>query len=138
MSTNKTGLETVTSSFAPNSTSTVELQPSYNIPIVLLIAAIPLLVVQLWVGVVIALLGLFLLFQSVTIRLHFTATDLDIYRGEKLLRSFPYQEWQNWRIFWNGIPILFYFKEVNSIHFLPILFDPKALKSCLEERCPRI
>ncbi len=138
MFTNKTGWETVTSSFTTDSTSTVELQPSYNIPIVLLIAAIPLLVVQVWVGVVIGLLGLFLLLQTATIRLHFTATDLDIYRGEKLLRRFPYQEWQNWRIFWNGIPILFYFKEVNSIHFLPILFDPKTLKSCLESRCPRI
>ncbi|MDH6099565.1 DUF3119 family protein [Anabaenopsis sp. FSS-46] len=138
MFTNKTGWETVTSSFTTDSTSTVELQPSYNIPIVLLIAAIPLLVVQVWVGVVIALLGLFLLLQTATIRLQFTATDLDIYRGEKLLRRFPYQEWQNWRIFWNRIPILFYFKEVNSIHFLPILFDPKSLKSCLESRCPRI
>jgi hypothetical protein len=116
----------------------VELQPSYHIPVVLLIAVIPLLVLQLWLGVVMALLGLFLLLQTVTIRLQFTATDLDIYRGEKLLRRFPYEEWQNWRIFWNGIPILFYFKEVNSIHFLPILFDPKTLKSCLEERCPRI
>ncbi|MBI1240613.1 DUF3119 family protein [Umezakia ovalisporum] len=138
MSSVKTGLETVTSLFPPNSTSTVELQPSYHIPVVLLIAVIPLLVLQLWLGVVMALLGLFLLLQTVTIRLQFTATDLDIYRGEKLLRRFPYEEWQNWRIFWNGIPILFYFKEVNSIHFLPILFDPKTLKSCLEERCPRI
>ncbi|MEA5582827.1 DUF3119 family protein [Nodularia harveyana UHCC-0300] len=128
----------MTSSFAPDTTSTVELQPSYNIPVVLLIAAIPILLVQIWVGVVIGLLGLFLLLQTVTIRLHFTATDLDIYRREKLLRRFPYQEWQNWRIFWNRIPILFYFKEVNSIHFLPILFDPKTLKSCLESRCPRI
>jgi hypothetical protein len=131
-------LEIVTSSFAPDSISTVELQPSYNIPIVLLVAAIPLLLVQVWVGVVIGLLGLFLLLQTVTIRLQFTPTDLDIYRGEKLLRRFPYAEWQNWRIFWNKIPILFYFKEVNSIHFLPILFDPKTLKSCLESRCPRI
>ncbi|MDB9444762.1 DUF3119 family protein [Anabaena sp. CS-542/02] len=138
MFTNKTGWETVTSSFTTDSTSTVQLQPSYNIPIVLLISAIPLLVVQVWVGAVIALLGLFLLLQTATIRLQFTATDLDIYRGEKLLRRFPYQEWQNWRIFWHRIPILFYFKEVNSIHFLPILFDPKTLKSCLESRCPRI
>lgn len=138
MSTNKTGSETVTSSFAPESTSTVELQPSYNIPIVLIIAAVPILLVQLWVGVVIGLLGLFLLLQTVTIRLQFTPTDLDIYRGKKLLRRFPYSEWQNWRIFWNIIPILFYFKEVNSIHFLPILFDPKTLQSCLESRCPRI
>jgi hypothetical protein len=106
--------------------------------LVLVIAAIPMLVVQPWVGGAIALFGLFLMFQAVTLRLLFTPTDLDIYRGEKLIRRFPYQEWQNWRIFWNSIPILFYFKEVKSIHFLPILFNPNTLKTCLEERCPRI
>ncbi|AFZ23704.1 Protein of unknown function (DUF3119) [Cylindrospermum stagnale PCC 7417] len=138
MSTHKAGFETVTSSYAPNSISTVELKPSYNIPIVLVIVAIPLLLVQPWVGSAIAFLGLFLLFQAATLRLQFTATDFDLYRGEKLIRRFPYQEWQNWRIFWNRIPILFYFKEINSIHFLPIIFDPNTLKTCLEERCPRI
>jgi hypothetical protein len=105
---------------------------------VLVIAAIPLLLVQPLVGSVFTLFGLFLMFQALTLRLQFTATDLDIYRGEKLIRRFPYQEWQNWRIFWNGVPILFYFKEIKSIHFLPILFDPNTLKSCLEQRCPRI
>ncbi|MEH2142084.1 DUF3119 family protein [Nostoc sp.] len=134
----KAGFKTVTSSFAPNSTSTVELKPSYNIPIVLVIAAIPLLLVQPLVGSVFTLFGLFLMFQALTLRLQFTATDLDIYRGEKLIRRFPYQEWQNWRIFWSGVPILFYFKEIKSIHFLPILFDPNTLKNCLEQRCPRI
>ncbi len=138
MSIKKAGLKTVTTSFVPNFGSTVKLKPSYNIPIVLVIAAIPLMLVQPWLGLAIALFGLFLLFQTVTLCLHFTATDLDIYRGEKLLRRFPYQEWQNWRIFWNAVPILFYFKEVKSIHFLPILFDPNTLKTCLEERCPRI
>ncbi|MEH2265323.1 DUF3119 family protein [Nostoc sp.] len=128
----------MTSSFAPNSTSTVELKPSYNIPIVLVITAIPLLLVQPWVGSIFTLFGLFLMFQTLTLRLQFTVTDLDIYRGEKLIRRFPYQEWQNWRIFWNGVPILFYFKEIKSIHFLPILFDPNTLKTCLEQRCPRI
>ncbi len=128
----------MTSSFAPNSTSTVELKPSYNIPVVLVIAAIPLILLQPWIGFAFALFGLFLMFQALTLRLQFTATDLDIYRGEKLIRRFPYQEWQNWRIFWNTVPILFYFKEIKSIHFLPILFDPNTLKSCLEERCPRI
>ncbi len=128
----------MTSSFAPNSTSTVELKPSYNIPIVLVIAAIPLLLVQPVVGSVFTLFGLFLMFQALTLRLQFTATDLDIYRGEKLIRRFPYQEWQNWRIFWSGVPILFYFKEIKSIHFLPILFDPNTLRTCLEQRCPRI
>ena len=134
----KAGFETVTRTYASNAASTVELKPSYNIPVVLVIAAIPLLLVQPIVGGAIALFGLFLMFQAVTLRLQFTATDLDIYRGEKLIRRFPYQEWQNWRIFWNGVPILFYFKEVKSIHFLPIIFDPNTLKTCLEERCPRI
>ncbi|MFN6567355.1 DUF3119 family protein [Dendronalium sp. ChiSLP03b] len=138
MFTHKAGFETVTSPFAPNLASTVELKPSYNIPIVLVFAAIPLLIIQPWIGAAISLFGLFLLFQTVTLRLQFTATDLDIYRGEKLIRRFPYQEWQNWRIFGNRVPILFYFKEIKSIHFLPILFDPNTLKTCLEQRCPRI
>lgn len=128
----------MTKTYASNAASTVELKPSYNIPVVLVIAAIPLILVQPIVGGAFALFGLFLMFQAVTLRLQFTATDLDIYRGEKLIRRFPYQEWQNWRIFWNGVPILFYFKEVKSIHFLPIIFDPNTLKTCLEERCPRI
>ena len=126
------------SSLTPNTISTVELKPSYNIPVVLVLAAIPVLLVQPWLGGILMLLGLFLMLQAVTLRFQFTATDFDLYRGEKLIKRFPYQEWQNWRIFWNPVPILFYFKEVKSIHFLPILFDPKTLKSCLEERCPRI
>ncbi|PPJ62678.1 DUF3119 family protein [Cuspidothrix issatschenkoi] len=126
------------SSLTPNTISTVELKPSYNIPVFLVLGAIPILLIQPWVGGILAVLGLFLMLQAVTLRFQFTATAFDLYRGEKLIRRFPYQEWQNWRIFWNPVPILFYFKEVNSIHFLPILFDPKTLKSCLEERCPRI
>lgn len=122
---------------SPTSTQTVELSPSYTLPLVLIAAAVPMLLLQGWVSLAIALLGLFLLFQTVTIRLQFTETALDIYRSETLIRRFPYQEWQNWRIFWTSVPILFYFKEVNSIHFLPILFDPKMLKTCLEQRCPR-
>lgn len=125
----------MTTSLQP--TSSIELAPNYTLPLVLVIAAIPLLLVQPWVAGVIAVLGLFLIFQTATIRLRFTETALDIYRGEQtLIRRFPYQDWQNWRIFWLNLPILFYFKEINSIHFLPILFDHKTLKSCLEQHCP--
>jgi hypothetical protein len=31
--------------------------------------------------------------------------------------------------------VLFYFREVSSIHFLPILFSPSQLRSCLERHC---
>ena len=123
---------------SPTSTQTVELSPSYTLPLVLIIAALPLLFVQVWGSLVVALFGFFLLFQAVTIRLQFTETALDVYRSQALIRRFPYQDWQNWRIFWSAVPILFYFKEVKSIHFLPILFDPKMLKTCLEQRCPRV
>lgn len=126
-----------TATSLPLSEQPIDLAPSYTIPIVLVLVAIPLFFVQAWVSLAIALFGLFLLIQTVTLRLRFTDTDLDIYRGDTLIRRFPYQEWQNWRIFWPSFPILFYFKEVKSIHFLPILFDPAMLKTCLEARCPR-
>jgi len=93
---------------------------------------------QAWLSLAVAVFGVFLLVQAVTLRLRFTETALDVYRGETLIRHFPYQDWQNWRIFWQPLPILFYFKEVKSIHFLPILFDPNTLQNCLEARCPRI
>lgn len=121
-----------------SATSTVELTPSYKLPVAIAIGAIPMLILSPWVGGVIGLFSLFLMFQAATLRLQFSATDLDILRGEKLIRRFPYAEWQNWQIFWQNVPILFYFKEVKSIHFLPILFDPKTLQACLEQRCPRI
>lgn len=126
----------VTPAASSVSTPTIQLTPSYALPIALVMASLPLLLIQRWASLAIAVFGLFLLFQAATIRLEFTATALDVYRSETLIRRFPYQDWQNWRIFWTPVPILFYFKEVKSIHFLPILFDPKMLKTCLEERCP--
>ena len=114
----------------------IELAPSYKIPLVLIIAALPLAFVQKWVSLAIAILGVFLLIQTLTIRLRFTDTALEVYRSEKLLRNFPYQDWLNWEIFWSPIPILFYFREIKSIHFLPIIFDPKMLRTCLENNCP--
>jgi Protein of unknown function (DUF3119) len=125
-------MNTVSSSFSEE----IQLEPSFAIPVTLVFLAVPILFVQVWVGGAIALFGLFLLLQAVTLRLIFTATDLDIYRSETLIRRFPFQDWQNWRIFWPSFPVLFYFKEVKSIHFLPILFNPKTLQTCLEKHLP--
>jgi hypothetical protein len=129
-------MSVTSSASSTTSGQTIELSPSYGLPIALVLLAMPLLLLQVWASLVIALFGIFLLFQAVTLRLRFTATDLDICRGDTLIRRFPYKDWQNWRIFWSPVPILFYFKEVNSIHFLPILFDPKALQTCLETHIP--
>ena len=121
---------------AGNLTEVVELAPNYRIPLFLLAGAGALFLVSLWLGVAIALLGLFLTVQTVLIRLQFTDTALNVLRSGKIIRSFPYSEWLNWKIFWSPIPILFYFKEVNSIHFLPIIFDSKALVACLNKHYP--
>lgn len=117
-------------------TQTIELAPSYKIPLCLIIFAIPLALIQIWLGGAIAVLGLFLLFQTKTIRLQFTPTALDVCRSGQMIRRFPYEEWLTWQIFWQPVPILFYFREVNSIHFLPIIFDPQTLLSCLQKYCP--
>jgi hypothetical protein len=120
----------------PSLSDATQLEPSFVIPVTLVLLAVPLLLLNLWLGSAIAIFGLFLLFQTATLRLIFTATDLDIYRSETLIRRFPYQDWQKARIFWPFFPVLFYFREVKSIHFLPILFDAKTLQTCLEKHLP--
>jgi hypothetical protein len=114
----------------------ITLEPSYRIPLGLFLIALLVMVVQLWAGAVMAVFSAFLLVQAYTLRLVFTETDLDIYRRETRIRRFPYQDWATWEIFWPPIPILFYFREVNSIHFLPILFKPDALRQQLQTRIP--
>ena len=116
---------------------TVELAPSYTVAVAVIAIGLLVTFLQLVVGGVIALFGVFLLVQTVLLRLRFTPTDLEVVRNGALIRSFPYSEWSNWEIFWQPVPILFYFREVKSIHFLPILFDPKMLENCLVERCRR-
>jgi Protein of unknown function (DUF3119) len=118
-------------------TETVVLNPSYRLPIGLAIAALPLTLLSIWAALPIFLFALFLGIQATILRLHFTATDLEIYRGQTQIRTFPYADWYHWEIYWPAVPILFYFREVNSIHFLPVLFDPAALAQCLSDRCPR-
>ncbi|MCC0179747.1 DUF3119 family protein [Waterburya agarophytonicola K14] len=120
-----------------NSLEVVELAPNYKIPLVLIAIAIPLCFFSIWAGGIVALFGLFLTIQTVLIRLQFTTQALVVLRSGKILKTFPYSEWLNWKIFWSPIPILFYFREVNSIHFLPIIFDPKTLLDCLNKYYPQ-
>ena len=118
--------------------TSVTLSPDYRLSIAVLLAGLGLWLVQLWLSLVIGLLGLFLLIQTTIIRLTFTKTELQVCRGTTILRQFPYAEWQYWTIFWSSIPILFYFREVKSIHFLPMLFNPTGLRSQLEQHCNEV
>ncbi len=115
---------------------TVILDPSYNLALGFGAIAIPLGLLNLWVGLVVGLFAIFLAVQATLLRIHFTGTALDLYRGEKRLRTFPYADWTHWEIFWKPLPILFYFNEVNNIHFVPMLFNPQQLRDCAESRCP--
>lgn len=127
-----------------SSAKSTPLKPSYNIPIALVLfslgweclAFVMFGTVQQVLAGVVFVFGLFLLYQTTTLRLVFTDSDLDIYRGETRIRQFPYAEWEIWDIFWSPVPILFYFREVNSIHFLPILFNPEELRSQLTQHLP--
>ena len=114
-----------------------ELKPSYKLPLAIVLLAIPVIFLQPWVSLGVALFGIFLFVQAATLRFQFTPTALDIYRSGKLIRSFPYADWENWLILWSPIPIWFYFKEVNSIHSFPIIFDSQTFRSCLEKYCPK-
>ncbi|MEL7331292.1 MAG: DUF3119 family protein [Cyanobacteria bacterium J06560_2] len=118
------------------STDTITLEPSYRLSISIVMLSLPLIAIQPIFGTIVALLGLFLLYQTTSIKILFTPTSLEVRRNDSLLKTFPYAEWESWRVFWQPVPILFYFKEVNSIHFLPVLFDPIALTEQLQTHCP--
>ena len=116
-----------------DSSSATPLNPDYRLSLSVLVIGICVAAVQMWAGLVIALLGLFLVVQTTIIRLTFTDTELQVSRGTTILRQFPYAEWQTWTVFWPRVPILFYFREVKSIHFLPMLFSPMELAHQLNQ-----
>ena len=109
-----------------NSTTVVELSPSYKIPVFLTVAAIPLGFVSVWLGGAIALFGLFLTIQAATLRLQFTEKALDIYRSGTIIRNFPYSEWLNWQIFF-GIQcrFCFTFAKLTASTFYQLFSLPK-------------
>ncbi|MEN9226046.1 MAG: DUF3119 family protein [Thermostichus sp. HHBFW_bins_43] len=110
------------------------LTPDFRLSLSVLGLAVPLFWLSFWAALVVGLFGLFLVVQTALIGLAFTKTSLQVYSGSKRIRDFPYTEWQDWQIFWPSVPVLFFFRERKSIHFLPMLFNPAELKSCLEER----
>ena len=128
----------ILSSASSASTVTTTLHPDYRLSLSTLFIGLCLASVQTWIGLVIAVLGLFLVIQTTVIRLTFTDTELQVCRGTTILRQFPYREWQTWTVFWLPVPILFYFREVKSIHFLPMLFNPAELRGQLSRHCGEV
>jgi hypothetical protein len=125
-------------------TDEVVLAPRFWVPLAVVglgLAALPLgwlWAPALWLALVVSLFGLFLMLQSVLLRLVFTADALLVLRQGTLLRRFPYSEWLGWTLFWPAVPVLFYFREQKSIHLLPVLFDASELRQQLATRLPQL
>ena len=118
---------------ATTDANSVSIAPSPRLPLAILLLAAALLPLPLhpWPSLVVGLFALFLLVQTYSLRLEFCTDTLVVWRGQQELRRFPYAEWTSWRLFAAWLPGLFYFREVNSIHFLPILFEPAQLREQL-------
>ena len=114
----------------------VSIAASPRLPLAILLLSATLLPLPLhpWPSLVIASFGLFLLVQTFILRLEFCVDTLVVWRAQQELRRFPYAEWKSWRLFAPWLPGLFYFREINSIHFLPILFEPAQLREQLVQR----
>lgn len=85
-----------------------------------------------WLAAGVVVFGLFLGLQTALLRLEFAPDALLVWRQTSLLKRFPYDQWMGWKLFWPGLPVLFYFREQRSIHLLPVLFDATSLRQNLE------
>ncbi|MCP9851123.1 DUF3119 family protein [Cyanobium sp. Morenito 9A2] len=133
---------TSTALSAPDPSAGVILAPHFGVAlgVVLLgVALVPLSLLwapALGVATVIGVFGLFLMAQTALLRLQFSADALVVWRQSKELRRFPYDAWLGWTLFWAPLPVLFYFREQKSVHFLPMLFDAKELRRQLDLHVP--
>jgi len=124
--------------------SDVTLAPRFWVPLGVVglgLATLPLAQLwqpALWISLVVSVFGLLLLLQSVLLRLTFTGEALLVLRQGTLLRRFPYSDWLGWKLFWPALPVLFYFRERNSIHLLPLLFDATVLREQLGARLTQL
>jgi hypothetical protein len=120
------------------------LAPSFGVPLGVVglglaaLALLPWWAGAVWLGLGVAVFGLFLLLQTSLLRLEFGGDALLVWRQQSLLRRFPYGEWLGWRLFWPGLPVLFYFREQHSIHLLPVLFDAATLREQLEQHLSKL
>jgi hypothetical protein len=120
----------------------VVIAPRFGVPLGVLVLAVaglglrPFWSGAIWPALGTGLLGLFLLLQTALLRLRFAPEALLVARRDTVIRSFPYDAWIGWRVWWPALPVLFYFRERKSIHLLPMLFDATALREQLERRLP--
>ncbi len=120
------------------------LKPFYRLPILIISLGLLLLPLPInpWPSIIISSFGLFLLIQSLILRVEFTSDDLVVLQMGRELRRFPFKSWIAWRLLLPNLPGLLYFREEASPHLLPIIFDPKELENQLKLKvgslqCPK-
>lgn len=122
-----------------NNSSNFTISPRAWVATGVLIVSILSGIIYFPAGLVLAIFSIFLYIQTAILQLTFSADALLVTRKSwgapaVEIKRFPYKEWQYWQIFWPGFPVLFYFREINSIHFLPMLFNADQLQSELKQR----
>ncbi|MBJ7364190.1 MAG: DUF3119 family protein [Synechococcus sp. SupBloom_Metag_053] len=122
-----------------NNSSNFTISPRAWVATGVLIVSIASGIIYFPAGLVLAIFSIFLYIQTAILQLTFSADALLVTRkswGASAieLKRFPYKEWQYWQIFWPRFPVLFYFREIHSIHFLPMLFNADQLQSELKQR----
>tara|TARA_Y100000589_G_scaffold281920_2_gene279123 strand:+ start:2209 stop:2610 length:402 start_codon:yes stop_codon:yes gene_type:complete len=112
------------------------ISPYYQLPIILIFLSFMLLFLNIgiWPTVLSASFSFFLLLQAFTLRLKITNNELIVLQLGKEIRRFPFSNWISWKLFFPNIPGIFYFREKESPHLLPILFNPTQLKSQLLDK----
>lgn len=122
--------------FAPPSPASIVIAPRPWLSLAVIALGVVTLGWVLGVGVALVVFGLFLGFQTATVRIVFGATDFEVWQYRRRVVGFPYNEWVSWRVFFPGVPVLFYFREVYSPHFIPMLFSYRQLVENLERFLP--
>lgn len=122
-----------------NSSSNFTISPRAWVATGMLIISIASGIIYFPAGLVLAIFSIFLFIQTAILQLTFSADALLVTRRSwgapaVEIKRFPYKEWQYWQIFWPRFPVLFYFREINSIHFLPMLFNANQLQIELKQR----
>ena len=122
-----------------NNSSNFTISPRAWVATGVLIISIASGIIYFPAGLVLAIFSIFLFIQTAILQLTFSADALLVTRRSwgapaVEIKRFPYKEWQYWQIFWPRFPVLFYFREINSIHFLPMLLNSNQLQSELKQR----
>ena len=109
----------------------ITISPAFQLPIILIILSFMLLFLNIgyWPTIVSGSFSFFLLLQTFTLRIKITNEAFVVLQLGKEIRTFPFENWISWKLFFPIIPVIFYFREKSSPHLLPILFNPEQLKN---------